>query len=52
VAALWNRFAKYEIGRAAVEILLRLAREKDKQAPEHRLPGVQLIERQSCRQHS
>jgi LacI family transcriptional regulator len=41
---------KYEMGRAAVEILLRLARDKDRQAPEHRLLGVQLIERQSCRQ--
>lgn len=43
---------KYEIGRAAVEILLRLAREKNGRAPEHRLLGVQLIERQSCRQRS
>ena len=43
---------KYEIGRAAVEILLRLARDKDRPAPEHRLLGVQLIERQSCRQLS
>jgi LacI family transcriptional regulator len=41
---------KYESGRAAVEILLRLARDKSRQAPEHRLLGVQLIERQSCSQ--
>ena len=39
---------KYEMGRAAVEILLRLARDKERQVPEHRLLGVQLIERQSC----
>lgn len=41
---------KYEMGQAAVEILLRLARDKDKQIPEHRLLGVELIERQSCRE--
>jgi DNA-binding LacI/PurR family transcriptional regulator len=41
---------KYEIGYAAVEILLRLARDKNKQIPEHRLLGVELIERQSCRE--
>jgi DNA-binding LacI/PurR family transcriptional regulator len=40
---------KYEMGHAAVEILLRLARDKEKQIPEHRLLGVELIERQSCR---
>ena len=40
---------KYEMGYAAVEILLRLAREKAKQTLEHRLLGVELIERQSCR---
>lgn len=40
---------KYEMGEAAVEILLRLARDKDKQILEHRLLGVELIERQSCR---
>ncbi|MCX6628408.1 MAG: LacI family DNA-binding transcriptional regulator [Candidatus Solibacter sp.] len=39
---------KYEIGRAAVEILLRLAREDGDRAPEHRLLGVHLIERESC----
>jgi len=40
---------KYEMGYAAVEILLRLAGEKAKQTPEHRLLGVELIERESCR---
>ena len=39
---------KYEIGYAAVEILLRLAQSKSKAAPEHRILGVELIERQSC----
>src|SRR3984893_9941779 len=39
---------KYEMGQAAVEILLRMAREKDKRIPEHRLLGVEMIERQSC----
>lgn len=39
---------KYEIGRAAVEILLRLGHSKGKPAPEHRILGVELIERQSC----
>jgi len=41
---------KYEMGYAAVEILLRLAREKAKQTPEHRLLGVEIMERQSCRE--
>jgi LacI family transcriptional regulator len=40
---------KYEMGRAAVETLLRLARNKDKPVPEHLLLGVELIERESCR---
>jgi DNA-binding LacI/PurR family transcriptional regulator len=40
---------KYEMGHAAIEILLRLERDKRKQTPEHRLLGVELIERQSCR---
>jgi DNA-binding LacI/PurR family transcriptional regulator len=35
---------KYEMGRAAVEILL-----KQSNMPEHRVLGVELIERQSCR---
>ena len=39
---------KYEMGQAAVEILLRMAREKDKRIPEHRLLGVEMIERESC----
>jgi LacI family transcriptional regulator len=40
---------KYEIGQAAVEILLRLSKDTNGRTPEHRLLGVQLIERQSCR---
>jgi LacI family transcriptional regulator len=43
---------KYEMGHAAIEILLRLAHDKYKQVPEHRTLGVELIERQSCRQLS
>jgi len=43
---------KYEMGRAAVEILLRLARDKEKPTPEQRILGVELIERQSCRRLS
>ncbi|MCU1233383.1 MAG: transcriptional regulator, LacI family [Candidatus Solibacter sp.] len=39
---------KYEIGQAAVEILLRLAGRGEHQAPEHRVFGVHLIERRSC----
>ena len=39
---------KYEIGQAAVEILLRLAGRGEHQVPEHRLFGVHLVERQSC----
>jgi LacI family transcriptional regulator len=39
---------KYEMGSAAVDVLLRLARDKGKQIPEHRRLGVELIERQSC----
>jgi LacI family transcriptional regulator len=41
---------KYEMGYAAAEILLRLARDRDKRIPEHRLFGVELVERQSCRE--
>ena len=41
---------KYDMGRAAVETLLRLARNKDKPVREHLLLGVELIERESCRQ--
>jgi DNA-binding LacI/PurR family transcriptional regulator len=36
------------MGSAAVDVLLRLARDKGKQIPEHRRLGVELIERQSC----
>ena len=39
---------KYEIGQAAVEILLRLAGRGEHRVPEHRLFGVNLVERQSC----
>lgn len=41
---------KYEMGYAAVEILLRMARDKDRQIPEHRLLGVEIVQRQSCRE--
>ena len=41
---------KYEMGYAAVEILLRMARDKDKRIPEHRLLGVEIVERRSCRE--
>jgi LacI family transcriptional regulator len=41
---------KYEIGHAAVEILIRLAHAaKESRVAEQRLLGVELIERQSCR---
>ncbi|MDP2996609.1 MAG: LacI family DNA-binding transcriptional regulator [Bryobacterales bacterium] len=43
---------KYEIGAAAVEILLRLAEKQNGSAPERRIFGVELIERdsvQDCR---
>ena len=39
---------KYEIGQAAVEALLRLAGRGEEKDPEHRLFGVELVERQSC----
>jgi DNA-binding LacI/PurR family transcriptional regulator len=39
---------KYEIGEAAVEILLRHADRKKPRAPEHRVFDVRLVERQSC----
>lgn len=38
---------KYELGKSAMELLLRLAQKKD-QEPEHRVIGVRLIERASC----
>lgn len=40
------RQSKYEIGGAAVDILLRLAAGKDR-SPEHRVLGVELVERAS-----
>jgi DNA-binding LacI/PurR family transcriptional regulator len=40
---------KYEMGKTAVEILLRLAAKNSDRKPEHRVLGVELIERQSCR---
>ena len=40
--------SKYEIGQAAVDVLLRLAKGKDK-SPENRILGVELIERDSVR---
>ncbi|HKE23268.1 MAG TPA: LacI family DNA-binding transcriptional regulator [Bryobacteraceae bacterium] len=43
---------KYEMGQAAVEILLRLAGDKARQMPEERRLGVQLIERKSCRKRA
>jgi LacI family transcriptional regulator len=43
---------KYEMGQAAVEILLRLAREKEKQKAEHRLLKVEWVERQSTRERA
>ena len=43
---------KYEMGQAAVEILLRLAGDKNRRTPESRVLGVELIERQSCRRQS
>lgn len=43
---------KYEMGQAAVEILLRLAGDKARRTPESRILGVELIERQSCRRRS
>ena len=40
---------KYEIGQAAVEVLSHLVGRSSGTVPEHRLFGVQLVERQSCR---
>ena len=39
---------KYEIGKAAVEMLLEMAA-SERYEPEHRVIGVRLVERQSCR---
>lgn len=41
--------AKYETGKAAVEMLLSMATKDGIREPEHRIIGVRLIERQSCR---
>jgi DNA-binding LacI/PurR family transcriptional regulator len=43
---------KYETGRLAVEVLLRLAGTEKHQALEHKVLDVQLVERQSCRRLS
>lgn len=43
---------KYEIGKAAIEILLKLMAKHSICEPEHRIIGVRLIERQSCRRVS
>lgn len=40
---------KYEMGRAAVEVLLRHAKQRGAWIPEHRVLGVKLVERESCR---
>ncbi len=39
---------KYDMGKAAVEMLLSFAEGPDAHLPEHRTLGVKLIERQSC----
>lgn len=43
---------KYEIGAAAVEILLRLAEKRNGSAPERRIFGVELIERDSVQDYT
>jgi LacI family transcriptional regulator len=43
---------KYEIGRAAIEMLLNMMAQDGIREPEHRVIGVRLIERQSCRRIS
>ena len=40
---------KYEMGQAAVEILLRHAKQSEALTPEHRLMEVKLVKRKSCR---
>jgi len=40
---------KYEMGQAAVEILLKLGKQRDTHMPENRVFGIKLVERQSCR---
>ena len=39
---------KYEIGKAAIEMLLNMMAKDSIREPEHRIIGVRLIERQSC----
>lgn len=43
---------KYEIGKAAIEMLLNMMAKDGSREPEHRMIGVRLIERQSCRRVS
>src|SRR6266404_6647461 len=43
---------KYEIGKAAIEMLLDMLAKDGVREPEHRVIGVRLIERQSCRRVS
>ncbi|HLY59140.1 MAG TPA: LacI family DNA-binding transcriptional regulator [Terriglobia bacterium] len=43
---------KYEIGEAAIEMLLNMMTKDGIREPEHRIIGVRLIERQSCRRIS
>jgi LacI family transcriptional regulator len=43
---------KYEIGKAAIEMLLKMMAKDGIREPEHRTIGVRLIERQSCRRVS
>jgi LacI family transcriptional regulator len=43
---------KYEIGKAAIEMLLNMMAKDGIREPEHRVIGVRLIERQSCRRIS
>ena len=43
---------KYEIGKAAIEMLLNMLGKDGIREPEHRVIGVRLIERQSCRRVS
>lgn len=40
---------KYETGKAAVEMLLSMMAKDGPHEPEHRIIGVRLIERESCR---
>jgi len=40
---------QYEMGQAAVEIVLRQSKSPETPVSEHRVFGVRLVERQSCR---